>query len=332
MKFSVGYQHNGALKDAVMEFRDKIAEIYFPWVGFATGRGTVTDRSAQAAEASDLREYAAAGLGTNLLLNGNCYGRRALSRAFFAKIGDAIDELSSNFGLSSATTTSPLIAKFIKANFKGIEVRASVNMEIGTPEAAEYLSDYFDGFYMKREYNWNLPRLTAMWKYCKSAGKKLHILANSGCINFCPARTFHDNLVAHQDEIAEMDNAYEFKGLCHDYLSDGNRRKNLLSRSNFIRPEDIGIFEGMCDSVKLATRTNRNPSAVVRAYCYGRFSGNLWELTEPSHASNFYPEILANDKIPNDYARKRLGCSMQCDACRLCQTVQADATINLNTI
>ena len=47
--------------------------------------------------------------------------------------------------MASVTTTSPLIAKFIKNNFEELEVRASVNMEIGTVQGLDYLAEYFDG-------------------------------------------------------------------------------------------------------------------------------------------------------------------------------------------
>ena len=50
-------------------------------------------------------------------------------------------------GINSVTVTSPVIAKFFKANFEALEVRASVNMEIGTPEGMDYLTDSFDSFY-----------------------------------------------------------------------------------------------------------------------------------------------------------------------------------------
>ena len=34
-------------------------------------------------------------------------------------------------------------------------------------------------------------------------GKSLHFLVNSGCMNYCSGQSFHDNLVAHEAEIAE---------------------------------------------------------------------------------------------------------------------------------
>ncbi len=330
MKFTIGYQANDILKRTVLRLRDSVVEIYFPWEGIATGRGVPSERGAQAKMESDLGEYRNAGICGNLLINGNCYGARAQARSFFNRIGDVIDEASERFALSSVTTTSPLVAKFVKTNFKNIEVRASVNMEINSPEAMAYLADNFDGFYAKREYNWSRSRLAEMKKWTGEHGKKLYLLANSGCLNFCPARTFHDNLVAHQHEIAEMDNAFEFHSLCGEFLKNENSKPHLLSRMNFIRPEDINLFEDLCDGIKLATRTARNPSAIVEAYCAGKFGGNALELTEPSHAEHFYPSVVENSKIPSDYAAKRLACDKNCAQCGYCNLIQKNATITLD--
>ena len=68
-------------------------------------------------------------------------------------MGSTIDYIKRTYGLASVTTTSPLIAKFIKENFAEIDVRASVNMGIGTIEGMDYVKDFFYSFYMKRELN-----------------------------------------------------------------------------------------------------------------------------------------------------------------------------------
>ena len=179
MKFTVGYQANDDLKEAVIENRGKITEIYFPWGGFTSGRGVVVDKFEQRKMEEDLDEYVAEGLGANLLLNGNCYGRHAQSRAFFNSIGDTVEELVGRYKLGSVTTTSPLIAKFLKVNFPSIEVRASINMEIGAIDGFEYIAEWFDSYYLRREYNYYLSKLKAAKKWCEENGKKLYLLANS---------------------------------------------------------------------------------------------------------------------------------------------------------
>ena len=86
-------------------------------------------------------------------------------------------------------------------------------------EAMEYLQNDFDGYYYKRELNKNLSQVKMLKSWCDANGKKLYMLANSGCLNFCSARQFHDNLVAHEREIAAMDNGVQFHSACSQFLS-----------------------------------------------------------------------------------------------------------------
>ena len=326
MKFQVGYQNNRKFLDYLLQHKDMISELYFPWGGFTTGRGVSADMEQMA---EDLKRFKMVGFKFCLLLNGNCYGSEALSGKFFDKLGNAIMEVMSLFGVSSVTTASPVIAAFLKKNFSFLRIRASVNMEIGSPEAVEYLLDDFDCFYLKREYNYDLARISSMRDFCHAHGKKLYILANSGCLNVCPARTIHENLVAHQHEIAQMDNAVTFHGVCTKFLSAGKNKENILAKSNFIRPEDVHLYENLCDGMKLATRTNFNPLAIVHAYFNGKFRGNLLDLTEPAHSALFPEQIIANKLIPDDYTEFRLNCNKICKNCTYCKEVQKKATITL---
>ena len=123
---------------------------------------------------------------------------------------------------------------FLNQNFQDIDVRASVNMEIGTTEGLDYVAECFDSFYAKRECNRDFKQLKKLRSWCDNNGKKLYGLANSGCLNYCSTHTFHDNLVAHESEIAEMDNAYQFEGQCRRFLKDIENREKWFSISNFI--------------------------------------------------------------------------------------------------
>ena len=299
MKFSVGLQNgNNAFLERIIEKKEGIHEVYFSWGDIPNGRSSqlLSDRMApwemQAWQTAALERLFRAGIPLNLLFNGNCYGKDSQSRAFFHKIGDVVDYVKTHYGLGSVTTTSPLIAKFLKANFDGIEVRASVNMEIGTVEGMEYLAEYFDGYYMKREYNRDFSVIERLKGWCDENGKRLYLLANSGCLNFCSAHVFHDNLVAHENEIAAMDNAYQFTGVCRDFLKNEANYPRLYERMNFVRPEDMHRYEGYFTAAKLATRVHRAPGAVLDAYLRGKYSGDLLKLLEPEHS--IYPYVLEN--------------------------------------
>lgn len=337
MLFSVGYQlrADNDFIDCIIERKDKISEVYFSFGSIPNGRNTdyisneFSPFEAEEKRRSDLNRLFENGIAFNLLLNGNCYGKYALARSFYTKIGDTIDHLKARYNLGSVTTTSPLIAKFIKQNFVDVKVRASVNMGVEAPDGMEYVKDLFDEFYMKREHNRDLSKLKVAKEWCDQNGKRLFGLANSGCLNFCSAHAFHDNLVAHESEVSEMDNCYQFQGQCYEYLKSDQAKEWWLSKTNFIRPEDVGLYEEFFDGLKLATRVNFNPRKVVEAYCKGGYSGNIPEILEPNHSGLFLPCVIENGKLPENFAKTVMTCDKNCRSCGFCKTAQRTATITL---
>ncbi len=306
MLFSVGLgtESDANFLQEIIARKDSISEIYFSWGTFPSGRNDQTRKAglapweAQAKQLDALSALSKKGFRFNLLFNANCYGSRAQSRSFFSEIGMTVDYVASHFGLASVTTTSPLIGKFMKQNFPDLDVRASVNMGIGTPHGMDYVAEYFDSFYVQREKNRDFSALQSLRAWCDANGKEMYLLANSGCLNDCSAHTFHDNLVAHEKEIAAMDNGYSFRGVCWEYYQNSEKRSALLTNTSYIRPEDTSLYEGIVPAMKLATRVHENPVRILRAYIDKKsFSGNLPSLLEPNHAGAIYPYILENSKI-----------------------------------
>lgn len=299
MKFMAGLKNGDRnLLDCICQNKAHIYEVYFSWGDFPNGRANQLQSSRYAPwELQDLQCQALQRLSDeqiklNLLFNANCYGADSQSRAFFHKIGTTVEYVAEHYGLQSITTTSPLIAKFIHQNFEGIEVRASVNMEIGTVQGMDYLAEYFDSNYMKRELNRDFEAIATLHEWAQQNSKQLLLLANSGCLNHCSAHVFHDNLVAHEAQIAKMDNAYAFGGICHEYLKDPMHYRSLIEDTNFIRPEDIHKYEPYFTAAKLATRIHPNPTVVVNSYIRSKLSGNILDILEPRHS--IYPYVIEN--------------------------------------
>jgi len=310
VKFFVGYQlfAGSEFVKSIIKRKESISEVYFSWGDLPNGRSIQTDRSdmtpweAQQKQFDDLKKISGSGINTNLLFNATCYGKDSLSKSFFEKVGDITDYCLQNLRLSSVTTASPLIAKFIKANFPHLCVRASVNMEIGSIEGMEYVEEYFDSFYMKRELNRNFLKIRELKNWCETNGKTLYALANSGCLNNCSAHIFHDNLVSHEGEILAMNNGYAFSGICHGFLKKKDNVYKILDNTGFIRPEDIYLYEDVFPAVKLATRVSSNPEKILRAYLDNRkHSGSVFDLLEPNHSGTIYPYVLENSLIKAEF-------------------------------
>ena len=338
MKYIVGYQMTDSdlFINEIVAYKDQIKEVYFSWGDMPSGRKSLGDDSGailfekQLRQKDDLKKLSLAGLHFNLLFNANCYGEDSQSRSFFYKIGNTVDYIQKEFGLDSVTTSSLLIAKFLKENFEGLDVRASVNMEIGTEEGLSYVKDSFDSFYAKREFNRNPKQLKALKDWCEENGKEMYLLANSGCLNNCSAHIFHDNLVAHEAQISKMDNGYDFRGVCWDFLAKPENRFLWLERTNFIRPEDIHLYENIVSAVKLATRVNQAPERVLRAYINKKYIGSVMELLEPNHSGAFYPQYIENSRIRDDFMQRSMSCDKNCKSCKSCAEVMKNACITLD--
>ena len=224
---------------------------------------------------------------------------------------------------------SPAIAHTVKKNFPDIEVRASVNMRIGTIKGMEYLIDLFDSFHMQRDYNRDLEHIKYLRSWADKKNKKLIMLANSGCFRFCSGQVFHDNLVAHEAETCEMKNMDDFNPyVCWRALK---KRDNwhMLLENTWVRPEDLHNYEGLFDVVKLATRMHALPGLVIGAYVRGYHYGNLLDLCEPGFGHALAPYIIENSLFPDDWFDRTSKCSKNCNECGYCRKVLN--TILLNT-
>lgn len=318
-----------------MSRADAISEVYFAFGNYASGRGKQSGGDtvelpweSHARQADDLRRISDAGIALNLLLNGNCYGGDALSRSFFLQLGDTVDWLASRYRLQAVTTTSFICARFLHDNFPALDVRASVNLGIGTIPAFDAASPYFDSFYLKREYNRDFSMLRRAKAWCEKNVKGLYLLANSGCMNDCAGRTFHDNLVAHEDEIARTDNAYTYKALCHEYLYNTEKQASVVRDMNYIRPEDIRYYEDFVTSVKLATRVSADPLRILDAYLNAHYAGAVTDLLEPDNGSALLPRMIVNSRFPKDFALHVGTCDKQCHACGYCASVFEHAAVS----
>lgn len=341
MKYLIGYQQPQEGQFSFLDFLEPywsdVSEIFFPWIDSASGRSALgvqngyVDWDAQRRLENDLSEIKQRNVKLDLLMNANCYGAQAISQALDHRVASIVDHLQERTGgVDVVTTTSPFIAERVKLRYPQIEVRASVNMWIGTIKAMDYLADLFDSFYIQREYNRDLAYVREMHDWCRERGKGLYMLANSGCMNFCTGHTFHDNLVAHDKEIAQACNVEGFQPhTCWRYLQKRENWHTVLQNS-WIRPEDICHYEGLVDGVKLATRAHAHPGLVISAYLRGKFHGNLLDLCEPGYGPAFAPYMIDSTRLPADFWEKTSSCDRKCHLCDYCKNALDQALVRMD--
>ena len=335
LKLSVGYQYSErfCFSKIVSDYAQSIEEVYFPWIDSASGRSMIGgydgyfDYGLQNILLDELKRIKVMGIKLDLLFNANCYGEEAMSEVLRNKVYSVIDFLKDNeVKPDVVTTSSPAIAFVVKEQYPEIELKASVNMKISTVKGMQYVSHLFDSFCVAKECNRDVERLKTLKAWAEENNKKITMLANSGCMRDCSGQIFHDNMVAHEQDISKQKNIKFAPYMCWKYLED---KKNFVSvlQNTWIRPEDIDRYEGMVDTVKLATRAHQLPGMVIGAYARRMYSGNLLDLFEPGFGPAFVPYAIDSSKIPDDFWQKTVLCNKDCTKCSYCQKVLEEALV-----
>lgn len=331
MKFAAGYSppmFGHRFSEITAPYADRLSEVFFPWPGAASGRPPIlTETELSPAETEqilceDLRTICSQGIQLDLLMNANCYGEKAVSRQFEQEILDQIARMT-DLGCRPqiVTTTSLFVARTFKKWFPEIEVRASVNMRIGTVQAMGYVKELFDSFYIQRDLQRNLNHVKEVRQWCDENGKKLCMLANSGCLRFCPGQSFHDNLIAHCAEAEKLAPVWGFNPhVCWNLYSKRENWAEIL-KATWVRPEDLHHYEGMVDVVKLATRQHSHPQLVIGAYTSGQWDGNLLDLLEPGFSHVINPSYIDNKMFPPEFFDHVSKCGNGCTGCGYCESI-----------
>ena len=332
MKFAIGYNERlaieGGFLELVRDYCEHVSEVYFPWVGAPSGRAAVgvrrgaVDWDAQARLEHDLLDLRELGIELDLLLNANCYGARAVSQSLENEVVSILDHLHELVGgVDAVTTTSLAVARTLKKHYPGIDVRASVNMCIGTVQGMELAAGLFDSYCVQRDVHRDLTHVRRLNSWADTHGKRITMLANSGCLYCCPGQTFHDNMVSHEREIDETKNVEGWTPhVCWNLLRDRSHWPAVL-QATWVRPEDIHHYDSLFRVLKLATRMHDHPRMVLHAYANQRYDGNLLDLFEPGFASAFAPEVIANGKFPADWFERTTTCGRRCESCTYCADV-----------
>ncbi len=336
IKYSVGFQlHKPGTEpfsEIVSTYRENISEVFFAWPNISTGRGDILthcdSEDIKPRLEQELKAIKKMGVKMDLLFNANCYGAESLSEKLGRTVCSTIDYLNSiDCGIDIITTTSLAVAHTVKKHFPQIEVRASVNMKIGTVKGMEYVSDLFDSFHVQRDYNRDIDHLKELKSWADENGKKLVLLANSGCFAHCSGQIFHDNNVAHESEICKTENIKDFNPyVCWRSLENKSNWVKIL-QNTWIRPEDIHNYEGIFDTVKLATRIHSLHGLVIDAYSRGRHIGNTLDLFEPTFSGALAPYIIDNTAFPKNWFEKTTSCDKLCYRCNYCKEVLAKVLV-----
>ena len=328
-KYAFGYffekRGGRTFRDLVEQYAPFLKEVYFPWPGLLSARELDKDIAPLRKKLiDDLKFCRSKGLALDLLVNATCYGDTALTSVQREEYFGHLKELSS-FGLMPeiVTTTSPYIATITKKFDASVDRRASVNMRLNSTLAMEYVAETFDSFYICRDLQRDLPTVKMFAEWGKKNGKSICMLANSGCLRYCPWQTFHETLLAHdfrhiQGEMRKLDLP---STLCVGIVQ--SKQYEEILRASWIRPEDLYQYEPYISVFKLSTREADRPDLILQAYTSRSFNGDLLLLLDPGFSFMVRPYVFDNKEFPKEWSEGKIAgkCASNCTHCGKCTEV-----------
>lgn len=139
----------------------------------------------------------------------------------------------------------------------------------------------------------------------------LKILVNEVCLGNCPYRRFHH---AHLSKANHRNYDIDYTSSCTKKYLDN---PYLFLTNNVIRPEDLKLYEGICDNFKLVGRTIEDDILVnmIKAYGNEYYDGNLLDILD-----NRFQRVIniPNNKL-NELIYKKMKCDKNCAKCGYCK-------------
>jgi collagenase-like PrtC family protease len=153
----------------------------------------------------------------------------------------------------------------------------------------------------------------------------IELMANEGCLLHCPFKLTHDAQISLSNTGLVQEKTHRISRTlgCHNTFF---HHPHMFLRSPFIRPEDMGAYAGLADTIKLSGRTLGADflRKVIAAYSRQSFDGNLLELMD---ASRFLAEsyFIDNKKLGPDFLNTLANCTKFCKECRICHDLFMNA-------
>ena len=222
------------------------------------------------------------GIGFNYLLNPACMDNREYTRQGQKEI-EALLEYIENAGVSAVTISLPFLLPVIKKRHPRLKVRVGVYARVDGVAKARFWEDggadciTLESLSVNRDF----ALLAALRKALKI---ELQLIVNANCQLFCPLSGQHMVNLSHASQ-----KGHPLRGFMLDWCVmrcsyDKLKDPAQYLRSEFIRPEDMGMYLDMgYDSFKILERGAPTPVLLkrVKAYTEGRYDGNLLDLIQP---------------------------------------------------
>lgn len=243
-----------------------------------------------------------AGIGFNYLLNSSAMGNLEFTRqgqVELEKLLEWLDEIK----VDSITVTNVFFLRLIKKRYPRFKVRVSAHRFTDTPRKVRFWVDNGADCIVVSETN--LYREFEILRSLQEAadGTELQLIVNNWCRQDCAIAGTHAVNLSSASQAGNRGFPLDYSSLiCNDLRL---REPVNYLRANWIRPEDLPLYEEMgYHNFKIVERNTPTPILLrrVKAYSQRRYHGNLLDLVQ----NYSYPEWAFGGKAKDAYSYRRL--------------------------
>jgi collagenase-like PrtC family protease len=246
----------------------------------------------------------AAGIEFNYLLNASAMGNLEYTREGQRAI-DEILEWIDGIGVDSVTVANIYLLRLIKRRVPRLKVRVSSHRFTASPRQVRFWADNGADYIVVNEVSIHreFELLDCMQRAAAAEGVELQLIVNNWCRQECAIAGNHAVCLSNASQHGSRGFPLDYCSLvCNQIRLD--EPVNYL-RANWIRPEDLPIYESMgYENFKIVERNTPTPVLLdrVRAYSQRSYDGNLLDLVQ----NYAYPEEAFGDRARDFYSNRRM--------------------------
>ncbi|HRZ26313.1 MAG TPA: U32 family peptidase [Spirochaetota bacterium] len=304
MKFSVACNFDYALLDGLAPY--PVYEIYGKLTSdyFGGGRPSFylpeVGREALARYVAETRKR---GIGFNYLLNASSMSNMEFTSEGQKKMNELLEWLD-GINVDSVTVSNLFFLKLIKRRYPGLKVRISSHRYTDNPRKIRFWKDAGADYIVVSEVNIH-REFRVLEEMRKAAGDdvELQLIVNNWCRQDCAIAGNHAVGLSAASQKRSRGFPLDFCSLYCNYIRLTDPVNYL--RANWIRPEDIKIYEDMgYENFKIVERNT--PTAIllerVKAYHDRRYDGNLMDIIQ----NYAYPFHKFTEREKDAFSKRRM--------------------------
>lgn len=321
LEFSVPYNGNAVTLRQLIALQGRggnvIREIYLNAPQSITGSGRVGNVTTLDEFAETVKVIREANIRIDITMNSTCDGGDWYEKETLERQIGFIRDMHEQQGVEAVTLANPFLIEQAREACPDLEISASVLADIDCFSRAEAFA-LAGATTMTVDTSLNRD-LKLLRQIHEKLGVELKLMVNEGCLNKCPFRKFHMNLISHKSQ-EERDEGTSFSFACGDIIG---RDAGQIFKSNWIRPEDLRRYDGITRFFKIVGR-DMMPSKVLRctaAYMDESYDGNLFDLLCSSigyFGIEFRAHIDNKALDKTSFFKRTSTCNRQCQRCTYC--------------